>query len=107
MWCSPMRLATWNCCAGPLVKKLAALRRLDADVVVVPECPRLPALSPRELWFGTNPNKGLAVIASSRFELSPIEIAPDIPRYVIPIQVRGPRPFLLIAVWAQKADVDT
>lgn len=30
-----LRLATWNCCGGPLEWKLAAARTLAADIAVV------------------------------------------------------------------------
>ena len=96
-----MRLSTWNCCAGPLVKKLAALTRLGADVAVIPESPKLVTESERERWFGDNPRKGLAILAAPGFDLSPIDVGRTLPRYVVPMQVRGPRPFLLLAIWAQ------
>jgi len=69
-----MPLATWNCCAGPLVKKLSALRQLSADVAVIPESPKLAVESERELWFGDNPRKGLAIVAAQGFELVPLDL---------------------------------
>jgi hypothetical protein len=30
-------LVTWNCCSGPLAKKLSDLKTLEADIAVVPE----------------------------------------------------------------------
>jgi hypothetical protein len=35
-----VRLVTWNCCSGPLDRKLSDLATLAADIAVVPECPR-------------------------------------------------------------------
>jgi len=37
-----VRLVTWNCCSGPLDRKLSDLATLEADIAVVPECPRIP-----------------------------------------------------------------
>jgi hypothetical protein len=101
-----MRLATWNCCAGPLVTKLSALARLGADVAVVPESPKLTSESNRERWFGDNPRKGLAVLTAPDFELTRVDTGFNLPRYVVPLQVRGPCSFLLLAVWAQNDGVD-
>src|SRR6266853_341092 len=101
-----MRLATWNCCTGPLERKLDALAPLAADVVVVPDSPRLPTESARARWFGDNPRKGIAILAAPGFDLVPFETGVRLPRYVVPIQVSGPRPFLLLAVWAQNDKAD-
>ncbi|MEQ1936285.1 MAG: endonuclease/exonuclease/phosphatase family protein, partial [Fimbriimonadaceae bacterium] len=48
------------------------------------------------LWFGDNPRRGLGVFTQLPTEVIEMEL----PRYVVPIQVEGPTPFLLIAVWA-------
>jgi hypothetical protein len=101
-----MRLVTWNCCTGPLQRKLAALDGLAADVAVVPESPKLRSESLRERWFGDNPKKGVAVLARPGFDLLPIQTEPGWPRHVIPIQVRGQTPFLLLAVWARNDKPD-
>lgn len=86
-----MRLATWNCCGGPLARKLAAIEGLAADLVVVPECPKVDGL-----WFGDNTRRGLGVFTHLPAEV----IAIELPRYVVPIQIGGASPILLIAVWA-------
>lgn len=101
-----MRLCTWNCCSGPLDKKRSALNELSADVAVIPESPKLVTESERERWFGDNSRKGLAILAAPGFELVPIDVGGTLPRYVVPMQVRGPRPFLLLAVWAQNDGVN-
>jgi hypothetical protein len=101
-----MKLGTWNCCSGPLDKKLVAAQKIAADILVIPECPKLSKTSSHELWFGDNPRKGLAVIAGSDFVLERLELDIELPLYVIPIQVRAPVPFLLLAVWAKNEGAD-
>jgi hypothetical protein len=103
-----MRLLTWNCCAGPVQRKLDALAPLCADVAVIPESPKLPKESNRARWFGDDPKKkGLAVLAAPGFSLIPVDLGVTLPRYVIPLQVRRRRSrFLLIAVWAQNDKPD-
>jgi hypothetical protein len=53
------------------------------------------------LWFGNNPRQGIAVIASGAYRISAAEIR-DAPPYTFPVQVIGPTPFLLLAIWSQR-----
>ncbi len=101
-----MRLGTWNCCSGPLDTKLNAAKCLAADILVIPECPKLSKESSQELWFGDNPRKGIAVIADPEIVLERIELDFELPLYVVPIQVHTPLPFLLLAVWAKNEGAD-
>ena len=96
-----MRLTTWNCCAGPLSKKLPALASLRADIAVVPESPFLASVPGRAYWFGENPRRGLAVLARAPYRVEPVRPPAPLPRYVVPLQVVGPVSFLLLAVWAK------
>ncbi len=50
-------------------------------------------------WFGDNPRQGVAVVIRPPYTLHPLEERPGAPKYVIPIAVEGPEPFLLFAVW--------
>lgn len=81
--------------------KQAAIDKLAADVMVVPESPKPPAESTARLWFGEPDKKGLAVMAGPGVGLELVDVGVDLPRYVIPIQVRSARSFLLLAVWTQ------
>ncbi|MGH7532935.1 MAG: hypothetical protein ACREL4_06570 [Gemmatimonadales bacterium] len=101
-----MRLVAWNCCGGPLDTKLAAMAPLQADIAVVPESPRLSTQSPRQRWFGDDPRRGVAVLASAEYTLTPVRLRTRLPRHIIPIRVRGPVSFLLIAVWAKNEGQD-
>ncbi|HYV19749.1 MAG TPA: endonuclease/exonuclease/phosphatase family protein [Verrucomicrobiae bacterium] len=113
-----MRLVTWNCCSGPLARKLSDLETLEADIAVVPECPRIEELPGVSLWWGsraaragkptrparssnrTRPSKGLAVFAAPPWRVHRAPAPPGLPRYALPVQVSGPESFLLLAVWA-------
>jgi len=101
-----MRLVAWNCCTGPLDRKLGALETLGADIAVVPECPRLPVRPKAAFWTGANPRKGLGVIARSPWRIAPLETARNLPRYLQPLRISGPERFTLWAVWACNHGVD-
>jgi Endonuclease/Exonuclease/phosphatase family len=95
-----LRLITWNCCAGPLERKLAELEALAPDIAVIPECPQLPALRGSTFWIGANPRRGLGVIAKPPWRVAPATRRQGLPRYVQPLRVSGPESFTLWAVWA-------
>ena len=106
-----MRLVAWNCNMA-LHRKAAALASLRPDVAVVSECAApdriearggLPGLSDVPLWFGRNPNKGLGVFAFNGHRLRLAEPFFPTLRYIAPVEVEGPDPFRLLAVWAQNA----
>lgn len=101
-----MRFVAWNCCAGPLDAKLAAVSALKADIAVVSESPRITDASPHRAWFGNDPRRGVAVLASPRFTLTPVRLRTPLPRWVIPIRVSGSASFLLLAVWAKNEGKD-
>jgi hypothetical protein len=68
-WVSVMRLVTWNANGG-VHHKLDALRSLEPDVAVVPECANPHSATAAAVyraaisfaWAGAAPNKGLAVL---------------------------------------------
>jgi len=96
-----MRLATWNCCRGSYERKSALLDALGADIACIQECARPLAESDSLLWFGDNPRQGLAVAARGDYKLRRVRRARSVPKYVMPVEVRGPRSFLLFAVWTK------
>src|SRR5512147_2277805 len=95
-----VRLVAWNCCMGPLERKLTALGALAPDIAVLPECPHLPRLPGSTFWTGANPHKGLGVIARPPWRITRATRRRDLPRYIRPLRVSGPESFLLWAVWA-------
>ncbi|MEO8634445.1 MAG: endonuclease/exonuclease/phosphatase family protein [Gemmatimonadales bacterium] len=103
-----MRLITWNCCSGPWPKKLEALESLEGDLTVIPECPRIRGARGAQgttVWTGTNPRKGLGVIARAPWQVRRLRSPRQLPKYVVPVAVSGPVSFLLLAIWAQKDPV--
>jgi len=96
-----VRLVTWNCCSGPLARKLSDLATLEADIAVVPECPRIEERPGATVWVGARPAKGLAVFAAGPWRVHRVPAPRGLPRYALPVRVSGPESFLLLAIWAQ------
>jgi hypothetical protein len=74
------------------------------DIAVVQECAAPPTQSDQCLWFGDNLRQGVLVQSFGSFTVHTLPPVPDVPKYIIPLQVRGPIDFLLFAVWS-KANV--
>ena len=94
-----MRLLTWNARRGRYLAKMPSLDHFDADVLVVPEIAAPAHESAQVLWFGDNPHQGLAVAARKPYALRRLPLAKHAPKFVVPVAVDGPQPFLLFAVW--------
>ena len=81
------------------------------DVAVVSECSEasIHALEERgyeKLWFGANRNKGIGVLSRAGWAMHGLSQPPQ--KWIAPIQIDGPVPFLLLAVWAcRSGDVKT
>ena len=94
-----MRLVTWNACKGQFGHKFPMLNELRPDIAVVQEIEVPHAQTDQVLWFGDNPQLGMAVVAGKGYTLQALPPLPDVPKYVIPVAVDGPVPFVLFAVW--------
>ena len=94
-----MRLLTWNACKGQFDRKVPLLDHLGADVAIIQEIASPNVDSKQCVWFGDNPNQGLAVMAKEPFTLRAIEPLCDVPKYIIPVAIEGPISFVLFAVW--------
>jgi exodeoxyribonuclease-3 len=97
-----LRIVTWNCQMG-LDKKVDALLSLNPDVAVVPECSEQSAIALQQRgfntrWLGSNPHKGLGVISRQDWVLRSLPQPEQ--KWIAPIAVDAPTPFILIAVWA-------
>ena len=99
-----MRLVTWNACKGQFTNKAHYLDHLHADVAVIQEIARPAEPQPNVVWFGSNPNQGVAVVTRPPFLPRQTLQFDGVPRYVVPIEIEGPRPFLLFAVWTLGED---
>lgn len=96
-----MRIVTWNCCRGAWNRKVPLLDRLSPDVSVIQECSRPVEIPAQCVWLGDNPKQGLGVQVSNGYRIEQLPLISDSPEYVLPVRVRGPVEFVLIAVWAQ------
>jgi hypothetical protein len=94
-----MRLITWNACKGGFDLKVPLLDSLRPDIAVIQEIAAPAVQTDQVLWFGDNPKIGMAVVANGAYTLRKLDELPDMPKYVIPIAVDGPVPFVLFAVW--------
>jgi exonuclease III len=98
-----MRIVAWNCQMG-FAAKLDAFFSLDSDLAVISECSRESALSMisfgyQVFWFGSNPRKGLAVLAKDGGSIEAITDPEQ--KWIVPVRVTwGDTIFILIAVWA-------
>jgi hypothetical protein len=98
---SRLRIATWNCARGPLVKKRAAIDRLRPDVVVLTEAPRPTDGDGDVLWFGEG-RHGVAIYTRGSYAVRELETSRAVP-CVYPVAVDGPTPFTLFGVWTWPA----
>lgn len=72
---------------------------------MVPECPRLPRRPGESAWIGSNPRRGLGVLAAAPWRLERVPVPRRLPRLVLPLLITGPTTFLLLAIWARKDPV--
>lgn len=101
-----LRLTTWNC-NGAYHKKQSAVLALAPDLLIVPECARNAASQP-ELgqkpatgsdWIGHLDKKGLGVFSFGSYSISRASFHNPSHLHILPLEVRGPMTFLLLAVW--------
>jgi exodeoxyribonuclease-3 len=87
-----------------LAQKVPSLLALNPDIAVIQECSKksvgvLHSHGSSGLWFGANPNKGLAVFCSKGFTLHAVE--KRFGKWVVPVRVHGAvADFNLLAIWA-------
>ena len=90
-------------------KKVEKIMSLNPDILIIQECanidklnlskfPKKPSSDP--IWYGHNPNKGIAVFGFNGIKLSVIQEPDENDKWIIPIKVTGSENFTLIAVWA-------
>jgi exonuclease III len=90
-------------------KKAEIILKHKPDILIVPECEhpdklifKNVKLQPKEvLWYGHNPNKGLAIFSYSDFKLKVLDVYNDKLKLIIPITVSNTSfAFTLFAIWA-------
>ncbi|MCX6679304.1 MAG: endonuclease/exonuclease/phosphatase family protein [Methanothrix sp.] len=100
-----MKIVSWNCKMA-FRNKLNYVQGFNPDIVVVPECENFGKQTTKCIWFGENRSKGIGIFSYSDFE---IELSPDYNasfKYIIPLIVKGPTNFNLLAVWAMNDSID-
>ena len=69
---------------------------MGADIKVILEIAKPELIDEHCLWFGTNPNQGIAITASPSYTLTPLPEKAGAPKYVILIQVEASISFTLL-----------
>jgi len=96
-----MRIVTWNCRLGGAHDELVA--ELAPDVAVISEWGRLPderASDPKFVAFGEAGEFGLGVAAFGEWAVSAADVLPISGAVIGAVEVQGPTPFKVVAVWA-------
>ena len=101
-----MRLVTWNCKMA-FRNKAADVLSFSPDIIIIPECENPAKIAKKSndllsecLWFGNNPNKGIAIFGLNGYKISLREEYNEENKWIVPIRVEGKHSFTLFAVWA-------
>ena len=93
---------------GYEARSFAPWRIFEPDIAIVPACEspqglwgKQPLLAPIPMeWVGDNEYKGLAVLAFNGFRIHRHPDYDSNRHWMLPVEVRGPADFHLLAVWA-------
>lgn len=96
-----MRIVVWNVAKNSQAD-LPLLRALEPDVAVVPECSKHLQTEDDEsmAWCGRSEWCGLAVIGFGAYDVKRYGRQEIVDEWVMPVTVKGPTTFRLLAVWA-------
>src|SRR4051812_24263244 len=100
-----MKLVAWNSAWNTFkmpherVEEIIAVTK--TDVAVISETCRPFADVPGRIWQGDH-NPGLSIFVRGDYQIEPVEPVACVSRYSIPVRIRGPVSFLLLAVWPVK-----
>ena len=93
-----IRIISWNCNNGTIEQNIEFLSDFHADVVVLQEVKKPKESIQNHFWFGDNPRKGHAIIASQDYSVEMYADRGENPD-AIPIIIHGPTIFNLLMVW--------
>jgi hypothetical protein len=100
-----MKIVTWNC-QQAFTKKAGRIFSDLPDIAVIQECSEKSAGmlvhdGYAGKWIGDNLNKGMAVFCGRGWSLHTLAgPVGEVPKWIVPFEVRGRINFTLIAVWA-------
>ncbi|MFK7771880.1 MAG: hypothetical protein AB8F94_07060 [Saprospiraceae bacterium] len=101
-----MRILSWNCNMA-FRSKIEITKQWNPDLLIIQECESLEKFRKSNLdfdednflWFGDNPNKGLAIISTNKnIQLKTSSIEVENNRWFIPIETSNNLKF--VAVWS-------
>jgi len=89
-------------------KKWKSILAINPDIITVQECESPEKFKEEHqipnytsfLWYGENPNKGIAIISFNGYKLKLRNDYDPAYKYIIPLAVSGPMTFDLFAIWA-------
>jgi endonuclease/exonuclease/phosphatase family metal-dependent hydrolase len=92
-----------------LRNKWEQLARLEPDVAVIQECEteeKWPQQGySQAAWYGSNQNKGLAVVTFGPWRVEACEQLDPSIEFVLPARISGPKTFNLLGVWTKQSPV--
>jgi exodeoxyribonuclease III len=100
-----MKIVSWNCKMA-YRKKAESILKWHPDLAVIPECEYLGEPTTKRLWFGDNRKKGIGIFSYSDYEFELHKGYNTDFKYIIPIKVKGPSEFNLLAIWAMNDTID-
>jgi len=99
-----VRIAAWNCRTEGSSKLAKLVEAYQPDVVVMPEWGDQPLVAapgePSMIGFGARGVRGLAVVGLRGHSVTAADVDPAPWPTVGAIDVAGPQPIRLVAVWA-------
>ncbi len=100
----PLRVVSWNCNRA-FRSKLSRIAALAPDIAVIQECEaaaidELRSQGLSAAWIGTDPTKGLGVIAWTGLEIQVDDCYDDGNAWFLPATVGTSRDLRLLGVWA-------
>lgn len=99
-----LRVAAWNTARRPIAAQLDHLTHLSPDVAVLPEFGNVPMAAPDGVSsfvaLGSSGKLGLGIATWGAWRVAIADVSPIAGQLIGAIEVDGPIPFKLIAVWS-------
>jgi hypothetical protein len=103
-----MKIITWNCRKGGFERKYLLIKRLGADIIVVPECNNVEISGASRVWVDSDnkKNQGIAVFAFNGYRLVLAEKPLSKGGAFLPVKIYLGKKYIcnLLAVWPRSGD---